>query len=100
MEEENLNATENAISALGKLCEFQRNAIPTPEAVVPQWLGCLPLTEDKVEARLVHDQLVRLLEKGDPHLLGPNQAGTGFTGSLPTPLTPPRVIGPPPLPPP
>ena len=47
-EEENLNATENAISALGKLCEFQRAAIPSPEHVVPQWLGCLPLTEDKV----------------------------------------------------
>lgn len=88
-DEDNVNATENAISALGKLCEFQRNAIPTPEAVVPQWLGCLPLTEDKVEARLVHEQLVRLLERGDPHLLGANQEHLGkvvqvFAAAMPT----------------
>ena len=52
-DEENANATENAVSSLGKLCEFQRGAIPGPENVVPQWLSCLPLREDKVEARAV-----------------------------------------------
>lgn len=88
-DEESVNATENAISALGKLCEFQRDAIPSPEAVVPQWLGCLPLTEDKVEARLVHEQLVRLLERGDRHLLGANQEHLGkvvrvFAAAMPT----------------
>jgi hypothetical protein len=70
--DENLNATENAISALGKLCESQRSAIPGAEQVVPQWLSCLPLREDTVEARVVHAQLVRMLEAGDPHLLGAN----------------------------
>lgn len=70
--EENLNATENAVSALGKLCESQRSAIPGAERVVPQWLSCLPLTEDTVEARVVHEQLVRMLTAGDPHLLGAN----------------------------
>ena len=88
-DDENVNATENAISSLGKICEFQRAALPSPEAVVPQWLSCLPLTEDKVEARLVHDQLVRLLEKGDPHLLGPAQEHLGavvkvFATAMPT----------------
>jgi len=76
-DEDNINATENAISSLGKLCEFQRGAIPGPESVLPQWLSFLPLLEDKVEARLVHDQLVRMLEAGDPHLLGPNQEHLG-----------------------
>ena len=70
--DENLNATENAISALGKLCESQRSAIPRADQVVPQWLSCLPLREDTVEARVVHAQLVRMLEAGDPHLLGAN----------------------------
>ena len=70
--DENLNATENAISALGKLCESQRSAIPQADQVVPQWLSCLPLREDTVEARVVHAQLVRMLEAGDPHLLGAN----------------------------
>ena len=87
--DENVNATENAISSLGKLCEFQRNVIPGPESVVPQWLQCLPLTEDKVEARAVHEQLVRMLEKNDPHLLGPNSEHLGsvvkvFATALPT----------------
>ena len=51
--------------------------IPGPESVVPQWLQCSPLTEDKVEARAVHEQLVRMLEKNDPHLLGPNSEHLG-----------------------
>jgi hypothetical protein len=70
--EENLNATENAVSALGKLCEFQRDAIPDAATVVSRWLACLPLREDVVEARAVHEQLVRMLQANDPHLLGPN----------------------------
>ena len=77
-DEENANATENAVSSLGKLCEFQRGAIPGPENVVPQWLSCLPLREDKVEARAVHEQLARMLEKGDPHLLGPTRTSGGW----------------------
>ena len=87
--EENVNATENAISSLGKICEFQRACIPGPESVVPQWLSMLPLTEDKVEARAVHTQLVRMLEANDPHLLGPNSEHLGsvvkvFATALPT----------------
>jgi hypothetical protein len=87
--EENVNATENAISSLGKICEFQRACIPGPESVVPQWLSMLPLTEDKVEARAVHTQLVRMLEANDPHLLGPNSEHLGsvvkvFAAALPT----------------
>ena len=87
-DEENANATENAVSSLGKLCEFQRGAIPGPENVVPQWLSCLPLREDKVEARRC-TQLARMLEKGDPHLLGPNREHLGrvvkvFAVAMPT----------------
>ena len=87
--EENLNATENAVSALGKLCESQRGAIPGAPDVVPRWLGCLPLREDTVEARVVHAQLVRMLEAGDPHLLGANNEHLGqvvkvFAAAAPT----------------
>jgi hypothetical protein len=44
---------------------------------------------EEVEARLVHDQLVRLLEGGDPHLLGTNQEHLGrvvqvFAAAMPT----------------
>ena len=44
---------------------------------MPQWLSCLPLREDTVEARVVHAQLVRMLEAGDPHLLGANNEHLG-----------------------
>jgi hypothetical protein len=45
-DEDNISATENAISSLGKILEWQRVAVPSPEAVAPQWLAMLPLTED------------------------------------------------------
>ena len=158
-DEDNISATENAISSLGKILEWQRVAVPSPEAVAPQWLAMLPLTEDtarsmsftlvpvrprrrserrslrslfpvvcfspptprfqsrhastpfnsasdafqlhpdvrferwtldpKVEARVVHQQLVRMLEKNDPHLLGASHEHLGkalcvFATAMPT----------------
>ena len=34
--------------------------------VAQAWLSCLPLTVDEIEARVAHDQLVRLVERSDP----------------------------------
>ena len=72
-EDENINATENAVSALGKLCEHQTQNLDA-KSIFPSFLACLPLTEDAVEARVVHAQLVRLLqnETYKTHLLGEN----------------------------
>ena len=62
-------ATENAVSALGKFCEFQSSAVDTHQ-LMPFWLSQLPLKADKSEAKAVHDQLCRFLESGDARLLG------------------------------
>jgi importin-5 len=70
--EENETATDNAISSLGKLLEFH------PEAVDPAlgalWLSYLPITADEIEARVVHAQLLRLVQKSDPRVLGVGNA--------------------------
>ena len=71
--EENASATENAISALGKLLEFQNGAVEDKAGAYAVWLEQLPLREDVVEAREAHAQLVRMLEAGDPNVLGANR---------------------------
>jgi len=71
-DDENIYAFENAVCALGKMCEFQRSALDA-NVILPSWLANLPLIEDKVEARNVHAQLMRLLETNNAALLGASQ---------------------------
>ncbi|XP_038881667.1 importin-5-like [Benincasa hispida] len=68
---ENVMAYDNAVSALGKICQFHRDSINAPQ-LVPAWLGCLPIKGDLIEAKLVHDQLCSMVERSDKELLGPN----------------------------
>ena len=51
------------------MCEFQ-NAALDASVILPSWLASLPLTEDRVEARNVHAQLMRLLESNGQALMG------------------------------
>ena len=76
-EEDNAAPTENAISSLGKIAMFQRDAIQPqlgqpPEALVDFWLSLLPLNEDIVEARSVHALLVKRVADNDAAVLGAN----------------------------
>jgi hypothetical protein len=41
--------------------------------VLPAFLSCLPIKNDQLEAKIVHEYLLRLVEKSDPDLLGPGQ---------------------------
>jgi len=70
--DENLSATENAVSALGKVMEFM------PDCVDPQagalFVQSLPLEEDEVEAKVVHGQLLRLVRASDSRVLGEGNA--------------------------
>jgi hypothetical protein len=61
------NVTDNAASSLGKVLEFHSNL--ADDALATTWLSALPLTHDTVEAHLVHEQLLRLVEKGDSRYL-------------------------------
>ncbi|GAB4843736.1 Importin-5 [Ancistrocladus abbreviatus] len=68
---ENLMAYDNAVSALGKICQFHRDSIDAAQAI-PLWLNCLPIRGDLIEAKVVHEQLCSMLERSDGELLGPN----------------------------
>nr|XP_029123663.1 importin-5 isoform X2 [Elaeis guineensis] len=68
---DNVMAYDNAVSALGKICQFHRDSIDAAQ-VVPAWLSCLPIKGDLIEAKVVHDQLCSMVERSDRELLGPN----------------------------
>ncbi|KAL6567131.1 hypothetical protein OROMI_015535 [Orobanche minor] len=71
LQPENVMAYDNAVSALGKICQFHRDTIDSAQ-VVPAWLSCLPIKGDLVEAKVVHDLLCSMVERSDRDLLGPN----------------------------
>ncbi|KAK1410940.1 hypothetical protein QVD17_37483 [Tagetes erecta] len=68
---DNVMAYDNAVSALGKICQFHRESINAAQ-IVPAWLNCLPLKGDLIEAKVVHDQLCSMVERSDGELLGLN----------------------------
>ncbi|KAH9617550.1 hypothetical protein KSS87_021809 [Heliosperma pusillum] len=68
---DNVMAYDNAVSALGKVCQFHRDSIDAAQ-IVPMWLNCLPIKGDLIEAKVVHEQLCSMVERSDGDLLGPN----------------------------
>nr|XP_009757753.1 PREDICTED: importin-5-like [Nicotiana sylvestris] len=71
LQPENVMAYDNAVSAVGKICQFHRDSIDSAQ-VVPAWLNCLPIKGDLIEAKVVHDQLCSMVERSDRELLGPD----------------------------
>ncbi|MCD7457319.1 hypothetical protein HAX54_034868 [Datura stramonium] len=71
LEPENLWAYDNAVSALGKICQNHGESIDSAK-VIPVWLNCLPIKADLDEAKDVHEQLCSMVERSDRELLGPN----------------------------
>ena len=59
---ENLNPTENAISAVTKICKYSPSAINLAE-VLPHWLSWLPVWEDEDEAIHIYNYLCDLVER-------------------------------------
>jgi hypothetical protein len=62
---ENVNATENCISAVGKIMKFKPDCVNVEE-VLPHWLSWLPLHEDKEEAVQTFSYLCDLIERYRP----------------------------------
>ncbi|KAK4790478.1 hypothetical protein SAY86_017782 [Trapa natans] len=71
LQSDNVMAYDNAVSALGKICQFHRDNIDSSQ-VVPAWLNCLPIKGDLIEAKVVHEMLCSMVERSDRELLGPN----------------------------
>lgn len=67
--EEDLSATENAVSALGRI--FNKFPESVDAGIVNGvWLPALPLVQDLSEAQAMHAQLVTMVEAGDSRILG------------------------------
>ena len=58
---ENVNATENAVSAVAKICKYNRGNIALNE-VIPAFIAALPIIEDKEEAPHVYGYLCDVIE--------------------------------------
>jgi len=65
--EDNATASDNAVSALGKLCKRSEEI---GNACLQRWLSTLPLQNDIEEARSVHKMLVGMVEQTNAALLG------------------------------
>lgn len=70
---ENINATENCISAVGKVMKCRPECVNVTE-ILPHWLSWLPLHEDKEEAVHTFNYLCDLIESNNPIVLGPNNS--------------------------
>nr|XP_057906646.1 importin-5 [Doryrhamphus excisus] len=70
---ENVNATENCISAVGKVMRFRPECANVNE-ILPHWITWLPLNEDKEEAVHTFDFLCDLIESNNPIVLGPENS--------------------------
>lgn len=70
---ENVNPTENAISAVTKILKYNNKAINVDE-ILPHWLSWLPVVEDEDEAPYVYGYLCDLIEANHVAVLGPNNS--------------------------
>lgn len=67
--EENIKATENAISAVGKFLMYN-NSFINMDQILPLFISWLPIWEDEQEATFVYGFLCTLLETNNCILLG------------------------------
>ena len=58
---ENLSPTENAISAVTKICKYNNSAINCDE-LLPHWLSWLPVWDDEEEVVHIYGFLCDLVE--------------------------------------
>ncbi|KAK7090444.1 importin-5-like [Littorina saxatilis] len=70
---ENINATENAISAVVKICKYNGSKVNVDE-IIPRLMHWLPVTEDPDEAIHIYNYVCDLLEANHPGVMGENGA--------------------------
>lgn len=72
-EPENVNPTENAISAVTKILKYNSSAIQNKDEIINLWLSWLPVVEDDDEAPHVYGYLCDLIQT-NPAILGVNNS--------------------------
>ncbi|KAF9939192.1 hypothetical protein BGZ65_011271 [Modicella reniformis] len=94
---ENVYATENAISAVAKICKFNSSHFDV-RTVLPSWVQTLPIVNDEAEAPLTYTYLLDLMEEQHVAVLGnvPHlvtvMVEALVSGVVPEPLTARMVI--------
>ncbi|KAF9143232.1 hypothetical protein BGX30_001008 [Mortierella sp. GBA39] len=68
---ENIFVTENAISAVTKICKFNSSHFDI-NTVLPSWVQTLPILYDEEEAPMTYSYMLDLLESQHPAVLGLN----------------------------
>ncbi|XP_077863198.1 importin-5-like, partial [Saccoglossus kowalevskii] len=74
-EPENVNATENAISAVTKIMKHNHGNINVEE-LLPHWLSWLPVVEDKEECIHIYSYFCDLIESNNVQILGANNSNS------------------------
>lgn len=64
--EENILATENAVSAIAKVCRSYGADIPGLDAVLQQWVTLLPVVQDEEAAPFAYSFLAELVKNNHP----------------------------------
>lgn len=67
--EENIHATENAVSAIAKICHAFGSSIPNLDAVIQQWITLLPIVQDDEAAPFAYTFLSKLIESQHPAVM-------------------------------
>ncbi|XP_055308720.1 importin-5-like isoform X4 [Sitodiplosis mosellana] len=73
-EPENVNLTENAISAITKILKYNNTALENLDELIHLWFNWLPVTEDEEEAPHVYGYLCDLIQANHPVVLGANNS--------------------------
>ncbi|KAJ6632921.1 Importin-5 [Pseudolycoriella hygida] len=69
-EPENVNPTENAISAITKILKYNNSAIPNVDELIMLWFSWLPVVEDHDESPHVYGYLCDLIQSNHIVVLG------------------------------
>ncbi|XP_037940844.1 importin-5 [Teleopsis dalmanni] len=71
-ETENINPTENAISAVTKILKYNKSALNNIDEIISVWFSWLPVVEDNDEAPHVYNYMCELIQANHPVILGAN----------------------------
>lgn len=83
----NVMATENAVSAVGKICHFVGDAAASAagfgiDQMLAHWVDALPILYDGDEATHTYTYLLSLLESNNPVVLGENNSNLPKVASI------------------
>lgn len=60
--DENINATENCVTTIAKICASYGSSVPNLEKVLHQWVTLLPIVQDEEAAKFAYNFLADLIQ--------------------------------------